>query len=130
MISTNTIEAQRFKQLRIELGYTQQAFANLLDIGVTTADIERSKTKITGKVVADLMSRFNINPLWLYGQRHSKYVTAFTGDVSPKVITLDPTVAENMVMVNQKEAAGYPHNVKDAERYQSLPRFKIGSTTR
>lgn len=125
MKSTNTIEAKRFKQLRIELGYTQQAFANILEIGSTTADIERSKTKITGKVVAGLMSRFNINPLWLYGESDNKYVTASTGDVSPKVVTLDATGSENMVMVNQKAAAGYPHNVQDADWYQSLPRFNI-----
>lgn len=125
MKSTNTIEAKRFKQLRIELGYTQQAFANILEIGSTTADIERSKTKITGKVVAELMSRFNINPLWLYGESDNKYVTASTSDVSPKVVTLDATGSENMVMVNQKAAAGYPHNVQDADWYQSLPRFNI-----
>lgn len=125
MKSTNTIEAKRFKQLRIELGYTQQAFANILEIGSTTADIERSKTKITGKVVAELMSRFNINPLWLYGESDNKYVTASTSDVSPKVVTLDAKGSENMVMVNQKAAAGYPHNVQDADWYQSLPRFNI-----
>jgi len=35
-----TTEAQRFKQLREDLGFTQQAFAQLLNIGSTTADIE------------------------------------------------------------------------------------------
>lgn len=125
MKSTITIEAQRFKQLREEQGYTQQAFAKILEVGLSTADIERSKTKITGKVVAELMARFNINPLWLYGQSDSKFIATFTGDVSPKVVTLDPSGGENIVMVNQKAAAGYPHNVQDAEWYQSLPRFNI-----
>ena len=46
------IEAKRFKKVREELKYTQHSFAELLKIGSTTADIERGKTKITGKVVA------------------------------------------------------------------------------
>lgn len=125
MKSNITIEAQRFKQLREEQGYTQQAFARLLEIGTTTADIERSKTKITGKVVVDLMARFNINPQWLFGQSDRKHISTFTGDVSPKIVTLDSSGVENIVMVNQKAAAGYPHNVQDPEWYQSLPRFNI-----
>lgn len=125
METTFTIEAQRFKQLREELNYTQQSFAKLLNAGMTTADIERSKTKITGKIVVDLMSKFNINPLWLFGQSDEKYIEEFRGDVAPKVITLDPEGNDNIVLVNQKAAAGYPHNVQDVDWYQSLPRFNI-----
>ncbi len=124
-MENNTIEAQRFKQLRDELGHTQQSFAHLLGIGTTTADIERSKTKITGKVVAELMSQFNINPLWLFGKSDDKYIKTATGDVSPRVITLDPEGNDNIVLVNQKAVAGYPHNVQDVDWYQSLPRFNI-----
>src|SRR5690606_10431069 len=32
---------------------------------------------------------------------------------------------ESIVLVNQKAAAGYPHNIQDTEWYQSLPRFNI-----
>lgn len=125
MESKYTIEARRFKQIREELGYTQQAFARLLDVGTTTADIERSKTKITGKVVADLMARYKINPLWLFGQSEAKHIAVSNGDVSPKVVTLEADGNENIVLVNQKAAAGYPHNIQDVEWYQSLPRFNI-----
>lgn len=120
-----TIEAKRFKQLREELGHTQQSFAKLLNAGTTTADIERSKTKITGKIVVDLMSKFNINPLWLFGESNEKHINQSKGDVSPRVITLDADGNDNIVLVNQKAAAGYPHNVQDLEWYQSLPRFNI-----
>jgi len=120
-----TIEAQRFKQLREELGHTQQSFAKLLNAGLTTADIERSKTKITGKIVVFLMSTFNINPLWLFGESEQKHMEVNRVDVAPKVITLDPDGNENIVLVNQKAAAGYPHNVQDVDWYQSLPRFNI-----
>lgn len=125
METTFTIEAQRFKQLREELGHTQQSFARLLNAGMTTADIERSKTKITGKIVVDLMSKFNINPLWLFGESEEKHIDTFRGDVSPRVLTLDSDGNDNIVLVNQKAAAGYPHNVQDVEWYQSLPRFNI-----
>src|SRR5690554_3607532 len=120
-----TIEAQRFKQLREDLGYTQQAFAQLLNIGSTTADIERSRTKITGKVVVDLMSKFNINPLWLYGKSNEKHIDITRGDTSPRILTLDSEGNDNIVLVSQKAAAGYPHNIQEVEWYQTLPSFNI-----
>ena len=82
MESKLTIEAQRFKKIREEQKHTQQSFAELLDIGSTTADIERGKTKITGKVVMELMAQFNINPLWLYGKSYEKHIDSSRGDVS------------------------------------------------
>ncbi|OAD90796.1 DNA-binding protein [Aequorivita soesokkakensis] len=118
-------EAVRFKSLREELRHTQQSFAQLLDIGATTADIERGKTKITGKTVMELMSQFNINPLWLYGKSLEKYIDAIRGDVSPKVITVDSSGNDGILLVNQKAAAGYPNNIHDMGWYQTLPAFSI-----
>lgn len=119
------IETQRFKIIREELNQTQQAFAELLEIGPSTADIERGKTKISGKIVMELLERFNINPLWLYGKSFEKYVNLNTGDVSPKVITIDPQGTDSILLVNQKAAAGYPNNIQDVGWYQSLPAFNI-----
>lgn len=118
-------EAKRFKLLREELNYTQQAFAALLEVGTTTADIERARTKISGSVVVHLMERFQINPLWLFGKSEQKYLNPSKQDFSPKVITLEPEGDESMILVNQKASAGYPHNIQDLDWYQSLPRFKI-----
>lgn len=118
-------EALRFKALREDLRHTQQSFAELLKIGTTTADLERGKTKITGKVVMELMAQFNINPLWLYGKSFEKYISAFQGDVSPRVVTVDTMGNDNILLVNQKAAAGYPNNIQDVEWYQSLPAFNI-----
>lgn len=118
-------EALKFKSLREELRHTQQSFAELLEIGTTTADLERGKTKITGKVVMELMAQFNINPLWLYGKSFEKHITTFKGDVSPKVITVDDSGNDSILLVNQKAAAGYPNNIQDVEWYQSLPAFNI-----
>ncbi|PHR15227.1 MAG: DNA-binding protein [Aequorivita sp.] len=119
------IEAQRFKKLREELRHTQQSFAELLDIGATTADIERGKTKITGKVIMELMAQFNINPLWIYGKSFEKHIDTSRGDVSPKVLTVDPTGNDSILLVNQKAAAGYPNNIHDTGWYQTLPAFNI-----
>jgi transcriptional regulator with XRE-family HTH domain len=120
-----SIEARRFKKVREEQHHTQQSFAELLDIGSTTADIERGKTKITGKVVMHLLHLFNINPLWLYGKSYTKIVNLEGGDVSPKVVTLDVEQRETIALVNQKAAAGYPHNIQDVEWYETLPAFNI-----
>ncbi len=105
--------------------HTQQSFAELLNIGSTTADIESGKTKITGKVVSELLRLFNINPLWLYGESFEKYADSHIGDVSPKILTLDKTGEDSIILVNQKAAAGYPHNIQDVDWYQSLPAFNI-----
>jgi phage repressor protein C with HTH and peptisase S24 domain len=118
------LEAQRFKQVREEQGFTQQAFAAHLGIGATTADIERGKTKLTGKVVMQLLAEFGVNPLWLYGKSYTKKAD-LNGDVGPKVVTIDSSGEESILLVNQKAAAGYPHNVQDVEWVQSLPTFNI-----
>ncbi len=125
MKNSISIEATRFKALREELRHTQQSFADLLDVGATTADIERGKTKITGKVVMELMAQFNINPLWLYGKSFEKHIDTSRGDVSPKVVTLDVSGNDSILLVNQRAAAGYPNNIHDLGWYQSLPAFNI-----
>ncbi|GAB5401577.1 MAG: hypothetical protein Aureis2KO_31620 [Aureisphaera sp.] len=120
-----SIEAQRFKKIREEQHLTQQSFAELLGIGATTADIERGKTKISGKIVMELLRRYQINPLWLFGKSYQKTVDIDGGDVSPKVLTLDKDGNDSIVLVNQKAAAGYPHNVQDVDWFQTLPTFDI-----
>jgi len=120
-----SIEARRFKKVREEQHHTQQSFAELLGIGATTADIERGKTKLSGKVVMELLRQFDINPLWLFGQSYTKVVNINGGDVSPKVVTLDVDKSETIALVNQKAAAGYPHNIQDVEWYETLPAFNI-----
>lgn len=114
---------QRFKALREELQYTQQAFAGLLGVPTSTADIERGKTKIPGYVVVQLMKEFNINPLWLFGESEEKYIGLPKNDISPKVITVNSQQNENILLVNQKAAAGYPQNIHNVEWYEQLPSF-------
>ncbi len=120
-----SIEARRFKKVREEQNHTQQSFATALGINSGTADIERGKTKISGKIVMELLRQYNINPLWLFGKSFVQYVDINGGDVGPKVITLDKDGEDSIVLVNQKAAAGYPHNIQDVEWYQSLPAFNI-----
>lgn len=125
MESKLSIEARRFKKIREEQNHTQQSFAELLQIGSTTADIERGKTKLSGKVVMELLRQFNVNPLWLFGESYTKIVNINGGDVSPKVVTLDVEDQETIALVNQKAAAGYPHNIQDVDWYETLPAFHI-----
>ncbi len=125
MGTDNTIEIKRFKEIRDDHNFTQSEFAALLGIKNSTADIERGRTKLSGKIVAELLSQFEINPLWLFGDSSQKYLAVNKGDVSPKVITLNSSEEENIILVNQKAAAGYPHNVQDVSWYQQLPAFDI-----
>ncbi|PQJ31256.1 DNA-binding protein [Nonlabens arenilitoris] len=119
-----SIEAQRFKKVREELGKTQSEFAELLGAGSTTADIERGKKKITGKIVTELLRQFHINPLWLYGSSYNKHLET-TASTTPKIISLDTNDRENMIMVPIKASAGYASNVLDTDWYQDLPAFNI-----
>lgn len=118
-------EFRRFKQVREELKLTQAAFADELGIGTTTADIERGRTRIPGYAVKELLKKFHINPLWLFGESVQKYLRAEEVAMSPKVITVDNSGNENIVLVNAKAAAGYPLNIGDTQWFESLPAFSI-----
>lgn len=120
-----TLEIKRFKEIRDDHNYTQSEFAELLGIKNSTADIERGRTKLSGKIVSELLRQFGVNPLWLFGESSQKILQINKGDVSPKVITVNSGEEENIILVNQKAAAGYPHNVQDVEWYQQLPAFDI-----
>ncbi len=121
----NELTIRRFTEIRRELGHTQAEFAKLLGISSTTADIERGRTKLSGKVVAELLKQFKINPLWLFGQSESKNLDTAMVSVIPKVVTVDSADKENMVLVNAKAAAGYPQNIQDSSWYRQLPAFDL-----
>jgi len=121
----NELTIKRFTEIRRELGFTQAEFAKLLGISNTTADIERGRTKLSGRVVAELLKQFKISPLWLFGQSDSKYLDTAKVSVIPKVVTVDSADKENMVLVNVKAAAGYPQNIQDSSWYSQLPAFDL-----
>ncbi len=117
------VAIKRFIAIRRDLGHTQAEFAKMLGISSTTADIERGRTKLSGKVVVELFRQFKINPLWLFGESENKYLESLNTSVIPKVVTVDSADNENMVLVNAKAAAGYPQNIKDTSWYKELPAF-------
>lgn len=119
------ISAKNFTRIRRELGFTQSEFAEKLGIPNTTADIERGRTKLSGKVVAELLKQFKINPLWLYGESSQQYLDTSRVSVIPKVVTVDSSDRDNMVLVNARAAAGYPQNIQDTSWYQQLPAFDL-----
>ncbi len=118
-------EIRRFKEIREDHDFTQAEFAEQLGIKNSTADIERGRTKLSGRVVTELLRLFNVNPLWIYGFSNQKHLNTDKGDISPKVVIVDKEDNENMVLVNQKAAAGYPNNIQDVEWYQNLPAFDL-----
>jgi phage repressor protein C with HTH and peptisase S24 domain len=118
-------EFRRFKQVREELKLTQATFAEELGIGSTTADIERGRTRIPGHAVKELLKKYHINPLWLFGESGQKYLRAEELTAGPKVITVNEDGKENIVLVNARAAAGYPLNIGDTQWFESLPAFSI-----
>lgn len=120
-----SVEIRRFKKIREEQGHTQQSFGALLGVKGSTADIERGKTKITGSVVMELLQQFGINPLWLFGKSHEMHLSLDQSDVQPKVIAVDAQGEDTILLVNQRAAAGYPHNVQDLDWVGNLPAFHM-----
>jgi len=121
----NELTLKRFTNIRRDLGYTQAEFAKLIGVSNTTADIERGRTKLSGKVVSELLRQFKVNPLWLFGESENKYLETSNTSVIPKVVTVDSEDRDNMVLVNAKAAAGYPQNIADTSWYQQLPAFDL-----
>ena len=121
----NELTLKRFTDIRRELGHTQAEFAALLGVSNTTADIERGRTKLSGKVVCELLKQFKINPLWLFGESEQQYLETSNTSVIPKVVTVDAAANDNMVLVNAKAAAGYPQNITDTSWYEQLPAFDL-----
>ncbi len=121
----NELTLKRFIEIRRDLGYTQAEFAKLLGISNTTADIERGRTKLSGKVVVELFKQFKVNPLWLFGESENRNLATSNTSVIPKVVTVDSSDQENMVLVNAKAAAGYPQNIQDTSWYKELPAFDL-----
>ena len=119
-MDTLPIEAVKFKELRDTLGLTQTEMGESLNIK-TTADIERGKTRITGEVLKELFKQYKVNPLWIYGESKKKIVS--TDQVLPKVISTNEMGDENILLVNEKAAAGYGQNIGDTQFYANLPAF-------
>ncbi len=116
---------KRFKAIREEHHFTQVEFAEKLGINNTTADIERGKTKLSGLVIAELLRQFKVNPLWIYGYSPQKYLSLTQGYVMPKVVSVDAEGNDNMLLVNQRAAAGYPQNIHDTGWHAKLPAFNL-----
>src|SRR5690625_1054948 len=119
------LHIKRFKEVREDHHFTQTEFAEKLGIKNTTADIERGRTKLSGEVIKELLKQFHINPLWIYGESQQKYLNLNQVNVMPKVITVDEKGNDNMLMVNQRAAAGYPQNIQETGWQKKLPAFNL-----
>lgn len=116
---------KRFREVREEHHFTQTEFAEKLNINNTTADIERGRTKLSGEVIKELLRVFRINPLWIFGESNQKYLNLDQVNVMPKVISIDSQGNENMLLVNQRAAAGYPQNIQETGWQKKLPAFNL-----
>lgn len=119
------IQCKRLRQIREELNHTQSSFAEALGVGSTTTEYERGRTKMHGELILRLLSDYNINPLWLYGESKQKHLNPRGKEASPTVVTVDASGFENILMVNQKAAAGYAGNLDDQEYHKQLPAFSF-----
>ncbi|GAA0871352.1 hypothetical protein GCM10009117_04980 [Gangjinia marincola] len=125
MMKKTDIHIKNFKAVREELGFTQAEFAQELGIKNSTVEIERGRTKISGRVITQLLRKYHINPLWIYGYSMQQYLDPKGLNVSPKSVVVDNQGNENILLVDQKAAAGYPQNITDASWIEQLPAFEF-----
>ena len=60
-------ENWRLKEIRKNLGFTQKQFADSLGLKQGSySDIERGKVGISGVLLKFLITKYRVNPLWLY----------------------------------------------------------------
>ncbi len=121
------IQCKRLRQIREELNHTQSSFAEAMGIGSTTTEYERGRTKLNGELILRLLSDYNINPLWLYGESKQKHLDPRAKQACPSIVTVDNSGFENILMVNQKAAAGYAGNLDNQEFHKRLPAFSFPS---
>jgi phage repressor protein C with HTH and peptisase S24 domain len=57
--------------------------------------------------------------------RSKKNLNLSKAETLPKIISLNSEKNENIMMVNQRAAAGYPQNVHEREWYKQLPAFDM-----
>lgn len=119
------IQCKRLREIREELNETQSSFAQKLGIGNSTTEYERGRTKMGGGLVLRLLSDYNINPLWLYGESEHKYLDPREKAVNPSIVTVDNLGFENILMVSEKAAAGYAGNLSNREFHEQLPAFSF-----
>lgn len=122
---TLPIQCKRLRAIREELNETQSSFAKKLGIGNTTTEYERGRTKIGGELIVRLLRDYNVNPLWLYGESEQKHLDPRARAVSPSVVTVDNSGFQNILMVNEKAAAGYAGNLNNQEFHEQLPAFSF-----
>lgn len=121
---------QRIKLLRKTLAQSQTEFATSIGITQTSlSQIESGKNGISYDVFHAIISTYNVNPFWLMdgqGEMLGKPQSAPPkGGGLPLVITVGDDGEENIILVEQKAAAGYLQGMQDSTYVSKLPAFRL-----
>lgn len=121
--------AQRIKILRKQLGMSQTEFATEIGITQTSlSQIEGEKNGISYDVYKAVVSRFNVDPLWLMegaGEMFRSENAKNNSGAIPLVVQVGSDEEENIVVVDKKAAAGYLQGQQDPTYIAKLPSFRL-----
>lgn len=114
---------KRLQTIRETLGFEIEEFAAKLEYPLYNT-VESGDKDLPGGLVAKLMQKFSVNPLWLYGHSNKRFLDT-SSNTAPKFIALDAEEEEGILMVNQKASAGYSQNIHEGEWYKELPSMQL-----
>ena len=121
---------QRIKLLRKTLAKSQTDFASAIGITQTSlSQIEGGKNGISYDVFHAIIKELNVNPFWLMDGSGNMFVNEEKKIITPSSLPLVVTVSEdgdeNIVLVDQKAAAGYLQGMHDQQYVSKLPAFRL-----
>jgi transcriptional regulator with XRE-family HTH domain len=121
--------AQRLKIIRKQLGKSQTEFATEIGITQTSlSQLEGEKNGISFDVYKSIISRFNVDPLWLMegkGEMFRSDEAVRKSGAVPLVVQVGSDEEENIVIVDRKAAAGYLQGQTDPDFIAKLPAFRL-----
>jgi phage repressor protein C with HTH and peptisase S24 domain len=121
--------ANRIKSLRKQLEMNQTEFATAIGITQTSlSQIEGEKNGISYDVYKAIVSKFNVDPIWLMdgiGEMYRSEQALKSSGAIPLVVQVSNDDEENIVLVDKKAAAGYLQGQHDPEFISKLPSFRL-----
>lgn len=121
----------RIKELMNALGLNTTSFAKEIGVSWTSVNNYTKGRVPDGRTLISIQQKFGVNINWLLSGKgkmllsNNHTVNEPGAFYTPKVITVDSTGSENVLMVPHYAQAGYLDGYSDPEFLENLPSFRL-----